>query len=169
MNYSLIIDALEQNCEIFKRLLEGQSAEVYLYRPSADHWCLLEIICHLYDEEREDFRHRLETTLKYPGTHPSPIDPRTWVVSRAYMEQNYNEKIQAFLKERNYTIQWLRSLDNPQWSNAYEHPQLGTVTAHHFISNWLAHDYLHIRQIIRVKYNFLKVMTGESLKYAGDW
>lgn len=169
MDYSPIIDSLEQNHAVFKSLLENQNTDAYLYRPSPGHWCLLEIVCHLCDEEREDFRQRLKTTLEQPGETPPPIDPENWVKDRNYLEQDYGLKVQEFLQEREKSIQWLRSLENPQWTNAYKHVHLGDLSAHHFISNWLAHDYLHIRQITRVKYNFLKVMTSESLKYAGDW
>jgi hypothetical protein len=38
-----------------------------------------------------------------------------------------------------------------------------------FLHNWLAHDYLHIRQIIRIKYDYLKKTSGEILLYAGEW
>jgi hypothetical protein len=37
------------------------------------------------------------------------------------------------------------------------------------ISNWLAHDYLHIRQINRYCYEMLQQNTRQNLKYAGDW
>jgi hypothetical protein len=43
------------------------------------------------------------------------------------------------------------------------------MTAMLFLSNWLAHDYLHIRQIIKLKFDYLEKMTGEGLSYAGDW
>lgn len=169
MDYSSTIATLAQNRAVFKNLLENQTAAAYRYRPYPEHWCLLEIVCHLYDEEREDFRQRVRTTLESPGKYPPPIDPQAWVNERAYVQQDYDSKVQAFLEERSTSIKWLKSLKNPQWSNAYEHSELGMVSAHHFLSNWLAHDYLHIRQITRVKYSFLQVMTGESLKYAGDW
>jgi len=43
------------------------------------------------------------------------------------------------------------------------------MTASMFFSNWLAHDYLHIRQITRLKYDYLKQLTNEDLSYAGTW
>jgi hypothetical protein len=55
------------------------------------------------------------------------------------------------------------------WHNTHIHPQLGTVTASMFLSNWLAHDYLHIRQINELKYLYFKQKTDESLEYVGNW
>jgi hypothetical protein len=43
------------------------------------------------------------------------------------------------------------------------------MTARSFLTNWLAHDYLHLRQILRIKHHYLKTESGESLSYAGAW
>ena len=143
--------------------------EEYLYRPDSEQWCLLEIICHLLDEEREDFRMRLQTVLEAPFKHPPLIDPENWVISRKYMEQDFKKKLTDFKEERKASIKYLKSLENPNWKNYYEHPALGNVDGHHFLRNWLAHDYLHIRQITRVKYRYLQQITGSDCSYAGNW
>ena len=169
MNFKLIFDTLEQNNTIFKSLLENQDQTAYLWRPNPEHWCLLEIVCHLYDEEREDFKIRLKTVLEKPGQLPPPNDPVGWVKERKYIDRNYDVMVYKFLDERTQSLEWLRSLSNPYWENYYEHSYWGKVTAQNLVSNWLAHDYLHIRQITRLKYNFLKSISGESLEYAGKW
>ena len=43
------------------------------------------------------------------------------------------------------------------------------MSAKLFLTNWLAHDYLHIRQIIRYQYHYLKESTAIDLGYAGNW
>ncbi len=43
------------------------------------------------------------------------------------------------------------------------------MTAKMFLSNWLAHDYLHLRQILDLKFNYHKLLSGDSLTYAGKW
>lgn len=169
MDYTLLINTLSANKNVFQNLLENQTKEAYLWRPNSAHWCLLEIVCHLYDEEREDFRTRIKTTLETPGTLPPPIDPVAWVKERKYIDRNYDIIVHKFLSERAQSIQWLESLSNPPWDNYHKHSKLGNVSAHHYISNWVAHDYLHIRQITRLKYNYLKTLTGENLAYAGNW
>ena len=77
--------------------------------------------------------------------------------------------LQAFLQERTSSIKWLESLSSPQWDNAYEHPTIGPMSGAMILSNWLAHDYLHIRQITRLKYTYLKALSGQNLGYAGEW
>ncbi|MGD8307648.1 MAG: DinB family protein, partial [Ignavibacteria bacterium] len=140
-----------------------------LWKQNENKWCLLEIICHLYDEEREDFRTRFISVLKNPEhTFPS-VDPPGWVKERKYLDQNFNSKLNDFIKERNKSIDWLKNLSTPDWGNTHQHPKIGPMSAKMIISNWLAHDYLHIRQIIRLKFDYLKYRTGERLQYASSW
>ena len=43
------------------------------------------------------------------------------------------------------------------------------MTARAFLANWLAHDALHQRQIVRYDYFYLKETSREDLGYAGQW
>jgi hypothetical protein len=169
MNLTYLIENLSQNREVFRSLLAGLTPELYRWKPAPDKWCLLEMVCHLRDEEVEDFRTRVRVTLESPDTAPPPIDPVGWVQSRDYIGQDYEAELGAFLAERADSVAWLRGLVDPHWDHAYQHPALGRLSAHLFIHNWLAHDYLHFRQITRLKYQYLAAISGEDLSYAGDW
>jgi len=169
MDYSILINQLERNKTLFYQLFKDASEEETHWKPSEDKWCLLEIVCHLYDEEREDFRVRTRSTLETPNQPLPMFDPVAWVTERKYIEQDYQQMLAKFLAERTTSINWLRSLKNPNWQNAFQHPKLGPLTAHHFLSNWLAHDYLHIRQATKLKYAYLKELTENDLSYAGNW
>ena len=151
MNHTFIIGKLEANSETFKTLFSFLGKEEYLWKPNPGKWCLLEVACHLYDEEREDFRARLNHTLESPNEKLPSIDPAGWVESRKYREQNFEIKVNNFLEERKNSVKWLNSLKKPKWENVYHHPKFGEFSAEMFLVNWLAHDYLHIRQINRDK------------------
>jgi hypothetical protein len=169
MDYHTIITELSGNTTVFNGLLAGVPRQQYLWRPAPEKWCLLEIVCHLYDEEREDFRARTKHVLESPTQPLPPIDPAGWVLQRRYMEQDYDGKVQQLLHERQLSVEWLRSLHTPVWHNAYLHPKLGYMTAKMLLCNWLAHDHLHFRQITRIKYQYLQHISGETLSYAGEW
>jgi hypothetical protein len=169
MNDTEIIKGLTRNRDVFNELLRDLTQEQYLWKLSPEKWCILEIICHLYDEEREDFRTRTKHVLETPTAPFPPIDPQGWVETRSYIRQNYEDKLNDFLTEREHSIKWLQTLSNPNWDNASEHPNMGKLTAKMLLSNWLAHDYLHIRQITKLKYDYLKQLTNEDLNYAGNW
>ena len=169
MKHQKIIKELSRNKDIFNGLINGVSKEEYLWKWNPDKWCLLEIVCHLFDEEREDFRIRTKLVLQDPTLPLPPFDPTAWPLERAYIQQNYNNKVYSFLNERDQSIDWLQSLKEPKWDNAFQHSKFGAMSAGLFLANWLAHDYLHLRQILTLKYKYLEQLSGESLKYAGDW
>lgn len=169
MEIEKIIEHLSQNAEVFKSLLKGIEKDMQTWKSTSEDWCLLEIICHLCDEEKYDFRTRTKHILDGVEENFESIDPVGWVTSRNYLSQNYDEKLEEFLAEREASIKWLHSLSNPNWEASFENEQLGRMTAKMFLANWLAHDYLHIRQITRLKYRFLMHTSGEDVSYAGRW
>lgn len=169
MNQSYTIKKLQTNSDTFKSLFSNLSKEEYLWKPQPEKWCLLEIACHLYDEERDDFRARLKHTLETPEEKLPSIDPVGWVTSRKYIEQDFHVTVNNFIEERKLSIDWLNSLQNPNWKNAYHHHKFGEMSAGMFLANWLAHDYLHIRQILNLQYQYLKLNSGERMDYAGEW
>ncbi len=169
MNTNHIIEELKRNKTVFKNILENLPQEQYNWRFNPEKWCLLEIVCHLYDEEREDFRERVKHILANPELPLNSIDPVGWVKSRKYIERDYNTALKNFLSERENSVKWLEQLENPRWDNFYKHPKLGNLSAKMIFANWLAHDYLHIRQILKLKYEYLKSISGEDLSYAGIW
>jgi hypothetical protein len=169
MEHNKIIQSLENNISVFNSILSGNDLSFQTWRSSPEKWNALEIICHLYDEEREDFRARLRQVLEDPSKELPSIDPVAWVKSRDYLKQDYLDKLDAFLDEREESIKWLRSLRSPGWENAFQHPKFGPLSANLFLANWLEHDYLHIRQILNLKHEYLKSISGQNLNYAGDW
>lgn len=169
MDYTAVIDQLAKNKNVIGNLLHGSPEAMYRWKQEPGKWSLLEIICHLCDEEQLDFRARVKHTLETPGEPMPAIDPPGWVTAHRYAGQAFEQKLNEFFHEREQSVQWLRELQNPQWLNAYQHPKFGAMTAKMFLSNWLAHDYLHIRQILKLRFDYLKENTGEDLSYAGAW
>ncbi len=107
--------------------------------------------------------------LETPSLPLPPTDPVGWVQSRKYIQQNFSEILNKFLAERSESIKWLQSLKAPDWSNAFIHHEYGPLTARMFLTNWVAHDYLHFRQIVKLKFDYLEFTSGESTLYAGSW
>lgn len=169
VDLSFYINQLQTNVLTIQSTLSHLPNTQLIWRPAPEIWSLLEVICHLRDEEKEDFRARLQSVLENPLKEFSSIDPIKWVKDRNYSLSNFQEALKAFVNERNNSIQYLQSLKNPHWENAYLHPKLGPMSAKFILANWLAHDYLHIKQITKLKYDYLKEFSKENLSYAGDW
>ncbi len=139
-------------------------------RPAPDRWSILEIVCHLRDEEREDFRLRIGFTLDRPGEPWPGIDPVGWVSARRYAETDFATALADFQAERRASLDWLANLGTRDWSRAYEHPKLGRMTAGDLLASWACHDLLHLRQLSGVMF----ALTGTEAEphrtfYAGSW
>lgn len=167
MNISDIIDSLQKNKEVFNSLLKDLTDEEYLWKADENSWCLLELISHLYDEEREDFRARVKHVAENPNEKAPPINPAAWVKERKYIENDYAELLTKFLAERDQSVSWLKTVDESLFENYYMHEKAGKLSSKKFLINWLAHDYLHIKQIMKIKCQYLSASWNDSLDYAG--
>ena len=141
MNLDYFIDRFSKNRRVFDSLLRGVSLEQSRWRPAPDKWSVLEVVNHLYDEETEDFRQRIELVLADPRQAWPPIDPRGWVTARGYNERELDTSLNHFLAEREKSLTWLSQLSEPNWENSNEGPN-GTLRAGDLLASWLAHDFL---------------------------
>jgi DinB superfamily len=169
MDRSHLFDQLARHCDVFRALFTGLTTEEIRWKPAPEKWCALEIVCHLYDEERDDFRARLTHVLETPEAPLPKADPASWVTERKYLEQDFSAKLADLLLERTRTVVWLRDLTDAPWSNAYMHPKAGPVSCELLLTNWVAHDLHHIRQFNNLRYEYLIAHTNVSLDYAGKW
>lgn len=138
------------------------------WRPDPGAWSVLEIVNHLADEEAEDFRTRLLSTLADPGRPWPPIDPTGWARERGYQERDLGASLDRFRRERDVSLTALAELSAPDWSRAYDHPLLGPLSAADLLVSWHAHDLLHLRQIASRLFA-LGADSAGSPRYAGEW
>ncbi len=77
--------------------------------------------------------------------------------------------MELFLSERERSILWLGSLKEPNWDATIDF-EWGSLSAGDLLSSWLAHDLLHLRQLIELRYALtLKGSIPYRVKYAGEW
>ncbi|HAF23255.1 MAG TPA: DinB family protein [Blastocatellia bacterium] len=169
MDLNYFIDRLSRNRDVFEGLLNGVNGEQAKWKPSPDKWSMLEVINHLYDEEKEDFRARLQSVLADPKQPLAPIDPQNWVTRRGYNERDIEASLRNFFGERENSLAWLRQLSSPNWQNRHERPD-GSLSAGDLIASWLAHDFLHIRQLARLHWQYVTLMADPyQTAYGGPW
>ncbi len=122
MNLEAQITQLAAHAQVIRSLTHGVPAEQAAWKPSPDAWGMVEVVNHLYDEEREDFRSHLDTILRGPEAPWAPIDPQGWVTQRAYNQRGLAESVASFLREREQSLAWLRGLNTADWDAAYPRP-----------------------------------------------
>jgi hypothetical protein len=148
-------------------ILDGISDEEEKWKPEPEKWSILEVVNHLVDEEKDDFRLRLEMTLNQYDKSWPPIDPEKWVTDRLYNNRDFGQSLQIFKDERAQSLQWLKNLTNPDWYKQYHHPSIGDIAAGDLMTAWVAHDYLHLKQLANLQAIYLNVLAKPfSIRYA---
>lgn len=171
-----IIKRLDSTPAAVGAMCSSLSPDEAAFKPPSGAWSILEIVCHLVDEEIDDFRARLRLTQEDPAAPWPATDPEGWAIRHEYHRQDLASKLQQFADERARTIVWLRSLQSPDWQIAYNHPRIGPIRAGELLVAWAAHDALHIRQIAKRLYE-LAARDGAAMdpanpfitRYAGEW
>jgi hypothetical protein len=150
-------------------LLAGITAEEARVRPAPGSWSVLETLCHLEDEERLDFRPRLDAILHRPTEDWTPIDPEAWVASHRYNEQDFGDVKERFFADRSKSLDWLKGLRAADWAASHE-ASFGIMTAGDMLASWVAHDILSIRQLVELRRARLERLFGRHrIEYAGPW
>ena len=145
--------------------------EVADFVPDSGNWSILQIVCHLADEDEFDFPVRIRLMLAGAERWP-PIDPEGWAVERDYASQSLGEQLQRFARLRSSALDDFASMQipNSDWNKQYEHEELGTFRAGDILHSWASHDILHLRQISKRIYEFNQQQADDfSTRYAGDW
>jgi len=169
MNPEYLMQQLAAGMRRIPALVENVSDEQARWKPAPDSWSVLEVICHLLDEERCDFRPRLDHTLHQPGDPWPKIDPQGWVAERKYNERDLQESLQAWLAAREESLSWLKAFSSPDWTVAHEAP-FGEITAGDVFASWAAHDLLHARQLVELAWAYLQTQVEPyRTLYAGEW
>ena len=169
MNPSWFRQRMLANFDALNLLLDGLSEEQAHWRPDEQAWSIVEIINHMADEEAEDFRARLTSTLADPKRSWKPIDPPAWVKERNYQSTDLSASLERLSSVRGFSLTVLSLLINPDWNRSYDHPLLGSISAADLLVSWHAHDLLHLRQISRRLFELGAVNGEAKADYAGKW
>lgn len=182
MNTEALIRRLALFPGVLRTAVSGLTGDEVRWSSSPQNWSVLEICCHLLDEEREDFRPRLESTLRDPSRPWPPLDLDDVSARRGYRTHDPAEVLTAFERERTASVAWLcdtlPSLLNASlagsstadpWQRSFAHPRLGPLSAGELLTAWCAHDALHLRQIAKRLYERAEHDGGFSARYAGAW
>lgn len=170
MNAASAVNSLRRFPAQLSSLVDSLEPELNSFKPESGNWSILEIVCHLGDEEEHDFPVRLRLILDGAETW-SPIDPEGWATEKKYQQQDFQESLKRFLELRKQSLNWLNTLDleSTDWESHYDHPRFGRFKAGDMLFAWAAHDLLHIRQIGKRMYEFNNRSAGNySTRYAGD-
>ncbi len=169
MEFKTLYQELVNSTAMIRDLLAGVSQKDAQVKPSRGSWSVLEVVCHLYDEEREDFREHLDFILHRQHEQWHPIAPTAWVKLRKYNQQDFKSMQRKFFNERAKSLMWLKGLKNTNWNIIYK-SKFGSMRAGDMFASWVAHDNLHVRQLTELRrLKIEKITKPYHIQYAGEW
>jgi hypothetical protein len=131
---------------VLHALLGDLDAASWRERPAPAEWSPVEIVCHLRDEEIEDFGARLRV-IAAGGVAFEPIDPVRWAEERRYRDADPATTLAALDEGRAGTLAYLGTLAPERLRHAVSHPRLGTLSGLDLLAAWVTHDRLHLAQL----------------------
>lgn len=169
MNVQEMIRILRAQGLAISALVRGLTADQARWKPTPESWSVLEVLNHLVDEEIYDFRARVNHILYTPDQDWPEIDPGGWVTQRHYNEQDLDETLIRFEAEREKSLTWLADLGALDLNRTITW-DWGTLSAGDFLASWLAHDLLHLRQLVELRYQITSAgCQPYQVDYAGKW
>src|SRR5215470_165635 len=106
MSGALLTDArgaLGHMPALLDALLSGLDDVAARTRPAPEEWSPVEIVCHLRDEETEDFGARVRVIVEGRSEFVK-IDPERWAAERHYREASLPEALAAFRSRRHGSL-----------------------------------------------------------------
>jgi hypothetical protein len=169
MKFEALYLELVDSTDMIRSLLAGISQQEAQVKPNAESWSVLETLCHLVDEEREDFREHLDFIVNRPDGEWHLIDPEGWVKARKYNEQDFRQTRDRFFSERSKSLDWLKGLSDADWNKSCQ-AKWGTLRAGDMLASWIAHDNLAVRQFTELRRRRIEDLTQPyDVAYAGEW
>lgn len=171
MSIDSAVESLTRFPMVLANLVRPLGDDIQKFARTSEDWSILQIVCHLADEEEFDFPVRIQLTLDGSQSWP-PIDPEGWATERNYSGQNLEEQLERFgaLRKSALTQLSARGWEAIDWNSSYSHETIGELSAGDLLHSWAAHDILHLRQISKRLYEYNEVQANSfSTRYAGNW
>ncbi len=121
---------------VLDALLGDLEAVAWRERPAPTEWSPLEIVCHLRDEEAEDFGARLRVVVE-GGTRFAAIDPERWVEQRAYRDTDPRAALATLAERRAANLAFLDGVPPDRLRHAVTHARLGTLSGLDLLAAWV--------------------------------
>jgi len=149
MSEPLLVEARRELARlpiVLEALLAGFDEAGARTRPATGEWSPVEILCHLRDEESEDFGARLRVIVDGAGEF-APIDPERWAVERRYDEASLPEVLFTLRARRQTNLDLLASISPKALEGSRPHKRLGSLSGQDILAAWVAHDRIHLAQL----------------------
>jgi len=130
-----------------ERLVKGISRKNLARSPAPGKWSVLEILCHLCDDEIA-IGWRMRLMITRPGAPIASFEQTDWVRDFKYGKWNVADTLNLFRELRKNNLQMLRLISKDKFDKAHGiHEERGKETLSFFVKLNAGHDLNHLMQI----------------------
>lgn len=160
------VPMLERTPAVLRSLLDGVPDEWARGNEGAGTWTVREVLAHLIHAENADWIPRVHHLMEWGIRKPFPPFDRTFGFAER-RETPVRDLLEEFAAGRRQSVASLIALHLTSADLAREgsHPEFGRVTLAQHLATWVAHDFTHISQIVRVMAVQYRDAVGPWAKY----
>ena len=147
-----ILTALVETPPRIAKFTAGLTTTQLHTAPSPGEWCANEVLAHLRACS-DVWGNCIIAILAQDSPTLRAVNPRTWIKSTDYLEQEFQPSLLAFTAQRTDLLAILKPLASESWSRAATVTGAGKplVRTVHTYAQWLArHEQPHLEQINRI-------------------
>lgn len=169
MDLNHFINQLRYTSQAITALTAGLDQDAVCWKPDDESWSIKEVIYHLAFEEIFDFRKYIGQIFTQSADPELEETRSTWSKDDPRKESPLEDLLSLFISEREKSLTWLRGLEDQGWEKEITF-SWGSLKAGDFMVSWQAHDLLHLRQLVELRYALTaKSQPHFSVNYAGEW
>jgi DinB family protein len=145
------LEASEKSPKEIAAAVSGLAPAVLKYKPSAEKWCIHEILGHLADVEIV-YGYRLRQMLADEKPVIAPMDQDAWAKNLGHMETPPAELVALYGLNRLQNLRLLRRVKLEDLKKSAFHPEIqGNVTVETLVERMSTHGASHLSQIEKLK------------------
>lgn len=145
-----IVMILESIPDQVAQVIEGVNEAVLNYKPTAEEWCVKEIVAHMFETDVA-FAERVRTILETDGVPALPRAKPPWKLheGKGYESYSATQLLVQMRKIRAQSLALVRNLSSQEWVR--QGTLMGSVSSILDLGTWVAnHDRGHLAQIKRL-------------------
>jgi hypothetical protein len=146
-----------------RALLSGLRDDEARWKPSPARWSILEVLGHLCHVEANSLRYRARLILTEDNPEFPDYDAGVFEAAGAFERTSIATTLEEFERERDISLELLRTITPVDLSKTARHAALGEVTLSNLLHHWALHDLAHLRQIVEL------MRAAKFYEGAGPW
>ena len=131
-----------------RAVIDAAPAELLVWRPAPEEWCVLEVVGHLIETEERGFAGRIRTLLAEERPQFTTWDPSAVARARGDAERDPAELLTELAQRRTDSVTLVERLTAEDLGRGGDHPEVGFLTVNDLLHEWIHHDANHLRQVL---------------------